>query len=319
MDELRVFGVDGGGTRLRGLILSSTRGILGRSESGSGNLQDIGIDGVRRNLLAARRGAFVDAGLEPSPLDGAWLALAGLRSDDEKRRLSKALSQDVFASSPGGLNFSPDVEAAWAGGLLMQPGLVLVAGTGSCAWGRAQDESSAQVGGHGPFIDDAGSGYDLGRRALARALRTYEGRLAPWPGEAALCSHFDLKTPLDLRDKNLGRADVASAARVVTDLAQAKDEVAISLLRAGAKELARMARALAEKLKMPHPDIVLAGGLMLNSPAYRQLVEHELSALLPACRLQQPTFDATLGAALLAMSHQCSLSKSLVEKLRAQA
>jgi N-acetylglucosamine kinase-like BadF-type ATPase len=50
------------------------------------------------------------------------------------------------------------------------PGLVLHAGTGSFVAARAPDSSVHYTGGLGWKLGDAGSGFDLGRRAIALAL-----------------------------------------------------------------------------------------------------------------------------------------------------
>jgi hypothetical protein len=46
---------------------------------------------------------------------------------------------------------------------------VLIAGTGSIAYGRNAEGRTARAGGHGPGASDEGSGYDIGRRAVEAA------------------------------------------------------------------------------------------------------------------------------------------------------
>jgi glucosamine kinase len=75
----------------------------------------------------------------------------------------------------------PVLELATRGG----PGLVLHAGTGSFVAARTPDGAVHYAGGIGWRFGDEGSGYDLGRRAIARALLELQG-WAPPPGLGAL-------------------------------------------------------------------------------------------------------------------------------------
>ena len=60
-----------------------------------------------------------------------------------------------------------------------KPGLVLHGGTGSFVAARAPDDSVHYAGGIGWRFGDGGSGYDLGRRAIARGLLELQGWTPP--------------------------------------------------------------------------------------------------------------------------------------------
>jgi N-acetylglucosamine kinase-like BadF-type ATPase len=51
------------------------------------------------------------------------------------------------------------------------PGVVLIAGTGSAAYGRNAAGETARAGGYGPRIGDDGSAYEIGRRAVGAVAR----------------------------------------------------------------------------------------------------------------------------------------------------
>jgi len=75
------------------------------------------------------------------------------------------------------IDSAPVLELATGGA----PGLVLHAGTGSFVAARAPDGSSHYAGGLGWKLGDAGSGFDLGRRAIAGAMLELQG----WPPAGA--------------------------------------------------------------------------------------------------------------------------------------
>jgi N-acetylglucosamine kinase-like BadF-type ATPase len=70
-----------------------------------------------------------------------------------------------------GIDSLPVLELATSG----QPGLVIHAGTGSFVAARGPDGSVHYAGGLGWRYGDPGSGYDLGRRTVARGLLELQG------------------------------------------------------------------------------------------------------------------------------------------------
>ena len=57
-----------------------------------------------------------------------------------------------------------------------QPGVVVIAGTGSIAYGRNERNQAARAGGWGYMLGDEGSGYWIGRAALRAVLREADRR-----------------------------------------------------------------------------------------------------------------------------------------------
>ena len=73
------------------------------------------------------------------------------------------------------MHVTGDADTAQAGAFLGGPGVVVIAGTGSMAFGRNGDRH-ARAGGHGFLLGDEGSAYWIGRAAVRAALR-WEDRL----------------------------------------------------------------------------------------------------------------------------------------------
>ena len=62
------------------------------------------------------------------------------------------------------------MEAAFGGG----PGVIVIAGTGSIAYGRNSAGQTARAGGWGFAISDEGSGHWIGRSAVAACMRAFD-------------------------------------------------------------------------------------------------------------------------------------------------
>jgi len=157
------------------------------------------------------------------------------------------------------------------------PGLVLHAGTGSFVAARAPDGTAHYAGGLGWKLGDPGSGFDLGRRAIAQALLELQGWAPTRSGErsplaAALCAH----TGLDDAGANsrffysdpTANAQIAAFAPRVLELAAQDCGPAQQVLADSITELARLADQVLHQL-FPAPAGRLPCGIsgrILNSP-----------------------------------------------------
>lgn len=290
-DESMIAGIDGGGTSTKLELRDDSNRLLGRQTFGPFNISAIGVDGIRsviRELAQAvdlsqiRRFCIGGAGVSYDGLRGLLLAEMGARGFTGRLRLCS------------------DFETALRGAL-EGPGGILIAGTGSVAFGINEEGESARVGGWGHLIDDVGSGYSIGRDALAAAVRTEDGRM-----HAAMLRKGVLEAigGADHRDvlnyvyySGRDKSAVAALASVALRCAEAGDADALSLLQSNADQLTQIASALAARLKMERPRIALLGGLLANDTIYGRLVRR---ALQPVCETPEPEHDALWGAAQLA-------------------
>lgn len=184
-------GVDGGGIKTELILVDPTGTIVSTHLAPGCNPSQCGQDQARTILsvaladLVARSKSVRAEGL----ITATHLYLAG-----------SPVFWHEFATSLTGLGAvvsAPDsvpvLELATQGA----PGLVLHAGTGSFVASRAPDGSIHYSGGLGWKLGDAGSGFDLGRRAIAIALlemQTPPSGHSPSrsPLVEALCQHTGL-------------------------------------------------------------------------------------------------------------------------------
>ena len=112
-----------------------------------------------------------------------------------------------------------DLRIALAGALGGDAGIVIVAGTGSAAYGRTEDGQSWQAGGWGWLMDDPGSGYWLGRRALRAIAEEADDRGKPTSLTNLIVQQMGLNSIRELRDKLYGPKKTVTPIQKITGLA----------------------------------------------------------------------------------------------------
>lgn len=267
-----VVGVDGGGTRTAAVALSLEGQVLGRDVGRPALLEPSNTDEVARAIHHAAERAAAHAGLT-LPAAVLHAGVAGAGRDDLRRALLVAL---VDARVAERVEVGTDIAAAAMDALGDAPGIVLLSGTGSIAWGRGPDGTEGRVGGWGALLGDEGSGYRLGLAGLRAVVRARDGR---GPGTAltgALLSATGVEAPEDLVSWALTatKGRIAELAPAVLQLV-GSDTVADEIVADGARDLAQHATVLAERLSPwppGTPAVHLAGGALSPGSSLRSRV-----------------------------------------------
>jgi glucosamine kinase len=307
MDGPRYVGIDGGGTRATAVVCDAGGRELARVDGGAGIIHVTAPAAGARALADLTAAALRAAGNDPAtagePAAVLCCALAGAGRPPERQALRAALHELGAARH---VRIVTDAEAAMFDALGDGPGILLIAGTGSIAWGRSPTGAVARIGGWGHVFGDEGSGFQIGRHALRAVAHAHDGR---GPATALLrpvLDHAGAATPEELIHWAAAAAKgrIAALARLVVDAADRGDDAAIAILTAAAADLARHVDALHRRLA-PWPDpprLALAGGLLLPG---RPLRPYLLAALRDAgspCDILDTSIDAARGAAGMALA-----------------
>lgn len=198
----------------------------------------------------------------------------------------------------------PDALVALVAGAPEGVGIVVVAGTGSIAYGVAPDGRTARSGGWGYLLGDEGSAFWLGHAAIRQGIRAIDGR-----GPATtLFERISEKLDLDVADglvkwfydQELSRHRVATLASVVEEAANDGDDAASSLLDQAAQHLARAGRSVARQLDFADPfPLVQAGGVFKACPSLHPRLEAILD--LPQARPVRLEGEPAQGSVTLAL------------------
>ena len=163
-------GIDGGQSSTTALIGDETGRVLGMGRAGPCNHAAAG-EG-RRKFVAAitdsvNQAAAAAGVIQPVRFEAACLGLSG--GPDDKEALAK---ETIHAER---YLITHDAHIALAGATGGEPGIIVIAGTGSMVFGRNAAGVTARAGGWGYVFGDEGGAFDLVRQALRAVLRNEEG------------------------------------------------------------------------------------------------------------------------------------------------
>ena len=300
-----VLGVDGGATKTTAVVLDEEAGERGRGQGGPSNIHVVGRQAAKAALAEAIGGALQAAGLTAEGIAAVGLGMAGIGRPTDRA----AIEQMVREIGPfPRLVVAHDAETALVGGVGRRHGLVVIAGTGSIAYGVNARGEARRAGGWGYRLGDEGSGYWIGREALRALIRASDGRGPATQLEKWLLAHLGLASPEELiplvYDGGLSTPDMAALTPLVVQTAAEGDAIARAILRQAGRELAQVAAAVIRGLGMEEEsfEAVLTGGVLQSSEIVRQTLVQLLRAMAPNAQPIAPRRDAAVGAALLALS-----------------
>jgi len=291
-----VIGIDAGGTKTVALLADETGSVCAKAVGGGANLLVHGELGVEKVLYQV-----IDALDAPGPIAAVCLGIAGVARPEDKELIHDLLRRLGLRQAVRIVN---DALVALVAGAPAGTGIVVVAGTGSIAYGVDPSGKTARSGGWGYLLGDEGSAFWLGHAAVRYGIRAADGRGPATTIYDRICRKLGLDTPAGLvqwfYDQELSRNRVAQLASLVEEAAEEGDEAAEGLLEQAAHHLARAAEATARQLSFPDPfPLVLSGGAFRACPSlYRRL---EAGLDLPLARVVRLEGDPAAGAVTLAL------------------
>ena len=303
-DTHLLMGLDGGGSKTAALLADQEGRVLGRGTAGGCNFQVIGHQAAEAAIQAAMAAAWANAELEPEPLSGLCIGLAGVDRPGEREHFGGWARQ---GHPQARIVIANDAELVLAAGTPAGWGLALICGTGSIVYGRSQEGRLTRADGWGHLLGDEGSGYAIGLAGLRAVMRAYDGRGPATALTEAILARWALATPPDLVPRVYrelqGKQEIAALASTVEDVAVEGDPMAQEILAAAGLALALAAHAVAERLELANPiPCALAGSVIVQGRIVRR--EFEMAAtqlgleLMPIATVPEPA----VGAVRLAQS-----------------
>ncbi len=296
-----VLGIDAGGTKTVCYLADADGRIVGEGRVGGANLQAHGELEVEKALHAVIEQAVGDRAILPTAV---CLGIAGVDREDDDRVVRAVMRRLGFRSHTLIVN---DALVALVAGAGDEPGVVLIAGTGSIAYGVNPDGYAARAGGWGYKIGDEGSGYWIGRQALMAVVREADGRgprtrLTPLILERFQLARVDGLVH-EMYDRGLGRQAVAALGPVVDRARAEGDVVASEILRRAGEELTRAGGSVIERLKMRGHAFrtILAGGMFRVIPWLADDVIRRLAEVAPRTTVTRLEVEPAIGAVHLAL------------------
>ncbi|HWI50698.1 MAG TPA: BadF/BadG/BcrA/BcrD ATPase family protein [Symbiobacteriaceae bacterium] len=294
-------GIDGGGTKTRCLVADMAGRILGEGHAGPSNYQAVGQQAATAALRSAVDAALAAAGGSLADVTAACAGLAGVARPEDRPVMLEALA----FLAPARVELVTDARIALEGALGGAPGVIVISGTGSIAMGRNAAGELFRAGGWGWILGDDGSGFDIGRRAIAGALAALDGMGPATSLGERICAAWGLErlnqvVPRVYGDVAQSRPAIAALVPLVVQVASEGDTVAAAILDGAGRELGRLACAVLAKMQMPNGLVAVTGGVVTGVPAVRAALEEALAGLAPGARVIDGLVSPAEGALLMA-------------------
>lgn len=307
-----VLGVDSGGTSTRAAIADANGVVLGTGAASAGNLDDVGAQATASAIAAAAADALRAAGAVTDDIGAAFLGVAGVVS---------AADRDAVLDAVAPLSLAPrertqvdhDCRVALAGALSGRPGIVLIAGTGSAAFGIDAGGARWRAGGWGALLGDEGSSFRIAVQGLRAVSMAADGRGPETSLTPALLGAVGADQPDDLMHRlhvdGLDRSVLASLAPLVLSAATSGDQVAEDILNEAVEQLAQLVATVRGRLTFEAPaPVAYVGGLFNAGEVVLTPLRAALGRLAPDVTLTAAETDPVAGACLLAAERLRELS-----------
>jgi glucosamine kinase len=292
-------GIDGGGSKTT-CVIGDENSRLGVGTSTGSNVVRVGERQARESLSAAIRQASAAANITPAQVKRTCVGIAGGARPEIAGVVGRLLSELVSGEIEVVGDMVIAMEAAFGGG----PGVIVIAGTGSIAYGRNSKGETARAGGWGFVISDEGSGHWIGRSAVAASMRAYDETGAESPSGLleSIMNSWGVTTREQLVVTANGSADFAALTPGVLSAVDAGDATARGVLTQAGVELASLAKIVIGRIfgKAEAVPVALSGGVFCNCALVRQVFYDRLRAAHPQVLHNATSVDPAMGALDLA-------------------
>jgi N-acetylglucosamine kinase-like BadF-type ATPase len=295
-------GADVGGTKTRVVIADQTGRIVGFGQSGPGNHEVVGYDGLSRALSSALKQALpVD--IELDQIAGAGFGVGGLDFPSETQATLDAISALGLSGPVAAVN---DTMIGLLAGSPNGWGVAVVSGTGCNCWGS--DPSRRHIGrvsGHGLRMGEGAGASELVEEAV-RILAYEWTKRGPATRLTPAFIKFTGARDLDdlVEGLLLDRYEInADAAPLIFEVAEAGDEEARKLIEWAGRELGELAKAVIRQLDFQELafDVVLSGSMFDGGPRLIDPLKRTVLETAPLARFIRLQSPPVIGAVLLGM------------------
>jgi glucosamine kinase len=276
-------GIDGGGSKTTSAIGDETS-LLATATSGPSNVIRVGEAQARESLHQSVQQACATAGITPAQIAHTCIGAAGAARPEVVAILRRSLAE--ILSSP--IDVVGDTQIALEAAFDEGPGVIVIAGTGSIAYGRDALGRTARAGGWGFAISDEGSAHWIGRTAISQALRAHD-QSPDNPTTTVLLTALQKAWSINSLDDLIRAANATPAPdfsklfpAILANATEGNEWAQQVCTRAG-RELAQIAEVVIRRLfpknsNFPAQDVPLAmaGGVFRHAPSIREVFYNEI-------------------------------------------
>jgi N-acetylmuramic acid 6-phosphate etherase len=295
----KILGVEGGGTKTAWVLVERSLALPSRDDPGAplrilaqGKLPP---SNFRLETPDRLRAIFREL---PREIDRAGIFLAGCGTSEDRQSLLR-LCAEIWPNAR--IVTGSDRESGLAAALEHSDGIVVSAGSGSSVTGRRGDKIE-NAGGWGHILGDTGGGYFLSIQALRLILREYDLHRCEMQFTAKILHALSLNNLDELVRwaQTADKMEIAMLTPVVFEAAASGDARVMEIIEKGAQVLSEYTEAVASRLHLLAPKIVLLGRLFQRDSIYTHAFRRRLKKNLPDARVATAERAPELGAAWLA-------------------
>jgi glucosamine kinase len=294
-------GIDGGGTKTTCAVGDETR-VLAAATAGPSNIVRVGEAQARESLQQCVRQACAAAGITLERIAHTCVGGSGA-ARPELAAIVREIMEGIV-STP--VDVVGDMQVALEAAFDQGPGVIVIAGTGSIAYGRDRKGKTLRAGGWGFAIGDEGSAHWIGRTAVSTVLRasereSFEDGVPPLAKD--LFKAWGVTSLLDLA-RAANSIPPPDFAALFPAVAASMDELARQVLRGAGRELADVAavvsRGLFAKDDVALVPVAMTGGVFRHAAIVREVFYNELRRRDARTQLNPQVVDPVEGALKIA-------------------
>ena len=293
-------GIDGGGTKTKAMLLDEHLNLIHTEEAGPSSIRTVSIEESLKNIHTC-----IDRCAEKAKksIESVFAGLGDVAGKDDETYMVECLKENKHLSNAM-VKVKNDVYNAHNGALEGEPGIALIIGTGSVAFGVDEAGNAHRAGGYSYKEGDLGSAYGLGSLAMAYMGKAYDGRVEGSALTERLLEYFSINSFFDMvlmyEEYYTRRTSVASLGKIVTSYAEHADPVALDLIETSTDEMMLMIKGIDKKLDLKNKAIAISGSLGQSQGIYRKRLLEKIEDYDDAYAMFNAKKDPAFGAALLA-------------------
>ncbi|GAK03765.1 kinase [Geomicrobium sp. JCM 19037] len=188
--------IDGGGTKTAALLVDGNGNVQAEALVSATNPNSLSEEVVQSRIEALLTKLKVQAEHAYEEVRFVFAGMAGGDREPAKTVFKEAIRHH-FSVEPT-IYVDHDAVTALYSGTYGQPGIASIAGTGSIVFGVNEYGDRDRLGGWGYLLEDAGSGFELGRQAVLHCMNEFDLKRVPSPLSEAVLAHFQVERANEL-------------------------------------------------------------------------------------------------------------------------
>lgn len=289
-------GIDGGGTKTHAVVIDEKFNIVYECHFPGTYIIIAGDEEFTNimNTIYTQAQEFTN-----NSIKHIFCALAGygeFKNDNDK---IERILKSTFKETP--FKVLNDSVGVWAGGLLCQDGIGLIAGTGSNCCG-IKNQEYVRVGGWGYLAGDEASAYWIALKTVNAYMRMFDGRMEETILKHEMDEKFNLSKDhnvlnLIYREMDCQRPEIAQIAKITSKAAQKGCPISTSILHEAAQEIYEHIKTTAKRMNVDTSLPVTYTGGVFNSVVFKEKL---IQLLGSEFTLHEPITNAATGSAIYA-------------------